>query len=57
MIDRRAVSVLNLDSGDTAPLYPGEAPEEGRGVESISPDGTTVLVTTPEALEWWTISR
>ena len=57
MIDRRAVSVLDLDSGDTAPLYPGEAPEEGRSVQSISPDGTTVLVSTPEALEWWAINR
>lgn len=57
MLCRREHAVLDLNSGDMAPLYPGEAPEEGRGVESISPDGTTVLVTTPEALEWWTISR
>ena len=57
MIDRHAISVLDLDSGDTAPLYPGEAPEEGRDVQSISPDGATVLVSTPEALEWWALSR
>lgn len=57
MIDRRAVAVLDLVSGDTAPLYPGEAPEKGRSVQSISADGTTVLVSTPEALEWWTITR
>jgi hypothetical protein len=57
MIDRRARSVLDLDSGDIAPLYPGEAPEEGRSVQSISADGTTALVSTPEALEWWTVTR
>ena len=57
MIDRRAVSVLDLDSGDTAPLYPGEAPEEGRRVKAISPDGRTALVSTAEALEWWSVTR
>ena len=50
-------AVYALDTGALAPLYPGDAPEEGRRVQSISPDGATALVSTPEALEWWHISR
>ena len=57
MLCTREHAVLDLNSGDTAPLYPGEAPEEGRGGEALSPDGQTVLVSTPEALEWWAITR
>jgi hypothetical protein len=57
MLCDREHAVLDLDSGDTAPLYPGDAPEEGRSVQSISADGATVLVSTPEALEWWTVTR
>ena len=50
-------AVYALDTGALAPLYPGDAPEEGRRVQSISPDGATALVSTPEALEWWHLSR
>ncbi|MCK6514798.1 hypothetical protein L6R46_07065 [Myxococcota bacterium] len=57
VIDRRAVAVLDLDTGIRAPLYSGDAPEEGRSVKAISADGGTVLVSTPEALEWWSITR
>ena len=57
LIHHRAVAVLDLHTGALAPLYPGAAPEEGRSVRAFSPDGATALVCTPEALEWWHITR
>ena len=57
MLCRKERAVLDLDTGALAPLYPGDAPEEGRRVRAFSPDGQTALVSTPEALEWWTITR
>jgi hypothetical protein len=57
MICRREIAVFDLNTGELAPLYPGDAPEEGRRVKAISPDGRTALVSTAEALEWWTITR
>ncbi|MCK6524831.1 hypothetical protein L6R49_25790 [Myxococcota bacterium] len=57
MLCRREIAVFDLNTGVMAPLYPGEAPEEGRRVKAISPDGKTVLVSTPEALEWWSLTR
>lgn len=57
MLCEEAHAVFDLDSGATAPLYPGDAPEEGRRVRSISADGTTALVSTPDALEWWSLAR
>ena len=57
MLCRRERTVFDLNNGAMAPLYPGEAPEEGRRVKAISPDGQTVLVSTPEALEWWSVTR
>ena len=57
MLCRRERAVFDLNNGAMAPLYPGEAPEEGRRVKAISPDGQTVLVSTPEALEWWSVTR
>ena len=57
MLCRKERAVLDLDTGALAPLYPGDAPEEGRRVRAFSPDGATALVSTPEALEWWHLSR
>ena len=57
MLCRRERAVFDLNNGAMAPLYPGEAPEEGRRVKALSPDGQTVLVSTPEALEWWSVTR
>jgi hypothetical protein len=57
MLCRREHAVLDLDTGVIAPLYPGDSPHKGRAFEALSPDGATALVSTPEALEWWTITR
>ena len=56
MLCRRERAVFDLNTGELAPLYPGEAPEDGRRVKAISPDGRTALVSTPEALEWWSLT-
>lgn len=57
VVDHHASTVLDLASGERAALYPGDAPEKGRAVDELSPDGTTALVRTPEGLEWWTLTR
>ena len=57
VVDHRTITALDLNSGALAPLYVGDAPEKGRAVEDLSPDGTTALVRAPEALEWWTLTR
>jgi hypothetical protein len=56
MLCCRERAVFDLNTGELAPLYPGEAPEDGRRVKAISPDGRTALVSTPEALEWWSLT-
>lgn len=53
----RAPVVYDLETGDLAPLYEGSSPEEGRHVLSLSHDGATALVNSPDAVEWWTITR
>jgi hypothetical protein len=53
----RSCVVYDLETGALAPLYLGDAPDEGRSAQSISADGSTALVSTPDALEWWAIRR
>ena len=57
MLCRREHAALDLDTGVMAPLYGGDAPAQKSRPLGLSPDGQTALVCTPEALEWWTLTR
>lgn len=53
----RAAVVFDLETGALVPLHEGSSAEEGRTVLSLSHDGATALINTPNAVEWWTITR